>query len=171
MIWLPKFLLHEVSESTLGKNPITGQRRNAYNLGPLGVWYSKYTDPSVLEQEKAEVWWSTISILLSAVSVVLLLIASMWYFIPFGLIPLLIYPLCYYIKYPYSVHVRRFFEIRSHAIEIKNWIKNNKFERPEDDIVINWKITRAANGLSNYKFYDLQLPAAEIKRILLKILS
>ena len=151
MIWLPKFLLHKVSETTLGKNPLTGQRRSAFNLGPLGVWYSKHTNLSVLEQEKAEVWWSTISILLSAVSVTLLIIASMWYFIPLGLIPVLLYPACYYIKYPYSVCFRRFFEIRSHAIEIKHWIHNNPFGPATDLGLVDYKIKLQARSMARYK--------------------
>jgi uncharacterized membrane protein YbhN (UPF0104 family) len=171
MIWVPKFLMHKVSLEKLGTNPITGGNRNAYNLGPLGVWYTELTDTSTLEQEKAEVWLATFTILLTLSLFIPLAFNSLWWFTPLSIIPVLIYPICYFVKFPYSAIFRRFFEIRTHAIELRHWKSVEQMGEIPSDSLFDWKVWFEARSMSRYKFYDLQLSHEDVERRLRKLLK
>lgn len=151
MICFPRFLLHRVSPEWMHKHR---PHAAAFHLGPLGIWYTEDTDPSSLEQEKAEAWWVTISLALSALVAVVL---PGWYAL-FGFVPVGLYPGCYYVKFPGSVHLRRYFEIKSHVIELRDACR---FFEP-GFYVTRW-IERRAVMMWRHKFYDLQLTPDEIE--------
>ena len=151
MIPFPRILMHKVQK-------LPRKDAAAFHLGPLGIWYTDKTLPEMLEQEKAEAWWVTIAILLSC-AILWALWGSWWALL--AATPVLVYPGPYYLKYPGSVHFRRYFEIRSHAIEYRAFVRimaRNQWSTTGD--LTAW-ISNRAWMMSRHEFYDLKWTYAE----------
>jgi len=135
-IWLPKILMHK--QDKLSLNPYSGEKRDAWNLPPFGVWYTDDTPSWVLEQEKAEFW--------------------------FHLCTLGIYFVISQFVHPMRVWV----EVWSRAIEIRAWMSHYGYASALGYGYTTWKVAREARKIANHKAYRIHLTPEEIEAKLWK---
>jgi len=136
---------------------IFGLKSKAKNF--VIIFYKDGTHPSVLEQEKVESYWTICA--LSIPSILWFTLGGWWTLlsVPF----LLVYPVAMVWHYPGSHVFRRFFEIRSHAREIRAWIA---IEGHPD--VVEIRAWRHAYGMSQHAAYNLKLSQTEIYNRLMR---
>jgi len=156
VIWYPFVFKRKVGNLPFGRS---NKGANATNF--LFVWYEEGIHKSILEQEKAEALLTLVFLTLSVLVGVCLYWWLFW-------VPLLIYPLPMVMHIiPLSVYIRRFVELRTHAIELKAW---KSMETPtENDF--NYRIYRESISMANHSPYNLKLPWYEIERKLRGLLK
>lgn len=147
-----------------------GQSRSAFHIGPIGIFKTKDTSDSVLEQEKMESWIIFCMALPTVASIVYGIWGSWSWFMFLSLLPAFIYPLPFFIPYPFSIglKLRRYFEIRTHAREgryhatfagVSGLSYEANYER--------WARSNSRT-MERSKFYNLEMTRDEIYRQLMR---